>query len=56
MRFQNVKSKRKISGNLGQNIWKHFHVLVCFSFMINETKLDYFGQKLKVGVASRAAK
>ena len=47
------KLKVKFSDNLGQNIWKLSHVLAQFLFIISETELDYYQQKLSVRVNSR---
>ena len=41
--------------NLGQNIWRLFHVLTQFLFTASETELDYYHQKVNVRVASRVA-
>ena len=42
--------------NLGQNIWRLFHLLVQFFFTASETEPDYYHQKVSVRVASRVAK
>ena len=37
--------------NLGQNIWRVFHVLLQFLFTTSETELEYYHQKVSVRVA-----
>ena len=46
------KLKGKFSDNLGQNIYRFFHVLVQFLFTISETELDYYHQTVNVRVTS----
>ena len=50
--FKKVETKKKI---FRQNIWRLFHFLEEFSFTTNETKLDYYHQRLSVRAASRVA-
>ena len=41
--------------NLGQNIWRLFHILAKFVFTTSETELDYYHQKVNVRVVSQVA-
>ena len=42
--------------NLGQDIWRYFHVLAQFLFTTSETELQYYHQRVSVQVASRVVK
>ena len=44
---------KQLRYNLGQNIWRLFHVLAQFLFITSETELDYYDQKVIVRVAER---
>ena len=52
----NYFRKKNPSYNLGQNIWRLFHVLAQFLFAAGEMELDYYHKKVSVRVASRVAK
>ena len=54
--LKEVKIKRKFSYNLGENFLRLFHFLAQVFFTTNETKLDYYHQKVSAWVASGAAK
>ena len=53
--FKEVKNKRKFSENLGPNICTSFHVCAQFTFITNETELDYYHQRMNVWVVSRVS-
>ena len=41
--------------NHGKNICGRFHILAQFSFIVSDTELDYYHQKINLKVTSRAA-
>ena len=42
--------------NLGQNIYRLFHLMAQFPFTKNDTELDYYPQKVNARVVSGVAK